>query len=81
MTTAQRWADAIDCLQMGVIALAAGLVFGMVYGWFVGVCVGGGFMLVIVVVARAVTRLGRKSLQTRVPQRSVPQKRFPPARR
>ncbi len=76
-----RWLDnAFDYVHIGIFTLMAGVAFGIAYGWFSGVCVAAGFLLINVLVACAMKSVARKSRQTKVPRRSVPQKKFPRAR-
>lgn len=73
-----RWAEnAHDVLMVASLSVMGGLAFGLAYGWPVGVGVAAGVVLVFVGVARMVAAVRRKALQSRVPQRSVVQRRFP----
>lgn len=73
-----RWAEnAHDVLTVASLSVTGGLAFGLAYGWPVGVGVAAGVVLVFVGVARMVAAVRRKALQSRVPQRSVVQRRFP----
>lgn len=68
-----RWIDTLlDVWTYYIWAPLAGLVFGIAFGWWIGVLVTAAVLLVMLGVARGAERLVRKSLQTKVKQREFP---------
>ena len=66
-----------DGLTIAGLSLFGGIVFGGAFGWAVGLSVAAGVVLIFMGVSRAVAAIRRKALHSRVPQRSVVQRRFP----
>jgi len=73
-----KWLETVgDGFTVGFLSLMGGLAFGAAFGWAVGMGVAAGVVLIFLGVSRGVAAIRRKALQSRVPQRSVVQRRFP----
>lgn len=80
MSISERVADAFEWVQLGLLGAFAGITFGMAFGWVVGVCVAGGFLVICGLVARGMKAVASKSLQVSVPQRRFPKRKVPSGR-
>lgn len=69
MSISERVADAFEWVQLGLLGAFAGITFGTAFGWVVGSCVAGGFLVICGLIVRDMKAVASKSLQTSVPQR------------